>query len=219
MVAKREADTFLNHLTRQYLGGHWLPEKPSVVYTFAGEIPWFDTFPPNGLTEVSFVTSEKTVRVKRMQEELYLDGKKLGLTKIDLILRRLSSEAINGSEKQQNISDEDLQRIEIIEVPVEVEEVEKEYAKFNVLIPVRDFGWEGYQTVASDAGHATTLAKEIASDLDLIGQPQSFDLFTKDGVKATFNVSDQSNDYNNNQTVFFIKEELLQTYLKRMILP
>lgn len=214
-VPKRDADTFLNHLSGQDLGGRWLPEKPSVIYTFAGEIPWCNTFPPNGQTEVSFVTSEKIVRVQRMQQELYLDGKKLGWTQIDLIQRRLFGDAIGGTEKQPHISNEDLKRIEIRKEPAEVEEVKTEYAKINVLIPVCNFGWEGYQTAASDAGQATTLAKEIASDLGLIGQPQIFDLFTKDGIKATFNVSDQSSDYNNNQEIFFIRESQLKTYIEK----
>ena len=119
------------------------------------------------------------------------------------------------TEEQKYVRDEDLERIELREVPVEVEEVKKEYAKFNSLIPVCDFGWEGYQTAASDAGHATTLAKEVVSDMELVGQPQTFDLFTKDGVKATTNVSDQSNDYNNHQKMFFIKENLLNSYLEK----
>jgi len=215
VVASGDSDSFLNHLSSQDLGGRWLPEKPSVMYTFAGEIPWCNTFPTNGPTEVSFVTSEKTVKVQRMQQELYLDGEKLGWTQIDLIQRRLFGDAINGSEKQPHISDEDLKRIEIREEPAEVEELKKEYAMFSVLIPVCNFGWEGYQTAASAAGHAATLAKEIAFDLDLIGQPQRFDLFTKDGLKATLNISDQSNDYNNNQSLFFLREDLLKTYLKK----
>jgi hypothetical protein len=146
---------------------------------------------------------------------LYLDGEKLGWTQNNLILRRLLGDAIGGTEEQKHISDEELQRIEIREDPLEVEEVKKEYAKFNALIPVCYFGWEGYQTAANDAGHATTLAKEITSDLELIGQPQTFDLFTKGGVKATFNVSHQSKDCNNNQAIFFIREALLKTYLEK----
>lgn len=167
------------------------------------------------MSEFSFVAKEETVKVQRSKQELYLDGEKLGWTQIDLIRRRLFDDAIGGTEEQQNISDEDLERIEVREVPVEVEEVKREYAKFNALIPVCDFGWEGYQTTASDAGHATTLVKEITSDLELIGQPQTFDLFTKDGVKATCNVSDQSDDFNNHQAMFFIKENLLKTYLEK----
>ncbi|MDG6027830.1 MAG: hypothetical protein E3K40_14230 [Candidatus Brocadia sp.] len=51
--------------------------------------------------------------------------------------------------------------------------------------------------------------------MELIGQPQTFDLFTKDGVKATFNVSDQGNDFNNHQSMFFIRENLLKMYLEK----
>lgn len=215
LVAKQDADAFLNHLYHQDLGGRWLPEKPAVINTFAGEIPWCDTFPTNGQSEFSFVTREETVRVQMIQRELYLDGEKLGWTQIDLIRRRVFGDATGGTEEQQHLSDEDLKRIEVREVPVEVDEVKQEYATFNALIPVCDFGWEGYQTVASEAGHATTLAKEIASDLKLIGQPQTFDLFTTEGVKATLNVSDQSNDFNNHQSMFFIREDLLKTYLEK----
>ena len=215
LIANRDADSFLNHLSLQDLGGSSLPEKPQVIYTFAGEIPWCDIFPKNGLSEFSFVTKEETEMVQRSRKELYLDGEKLGLTQIDLKLRQIFGDATGKNEEQQLISDEDLERIEEREVSVEVEEVKREYAKFNALIPICEFGWEGYQTAASDAGHATTLAKEITSDLELIGQTQTFDLFTKDGVKATCNVSDQSNDFNNHQRMFFIRENLLKTYLEK----
>jgi hypothetical protein len=214
LVLKRDVDSFLEHLSRQDLGGRWLPEKPRVFYTFAGEIPWCGTFPKNGLSEFSFVTKEETVKVQRAQREFYLDGEKLG-TQDDLIRSRVFGNATGKTGEQQHISDIDLERIEVREVPVEVEEVKREYKKFNTIIPVCAFGWEGYETAASDAGHATTLAKEIASDLKLIGQPQTFDLFTTDGVKATCNVSDQSNDISNNQSTFFIREDFLKTYLDK----
>ncbi len=211
LVANKNADSFLDHLSHQYLGGRWLPEKPEVIYTFAGEIPWCDTFSKNGQSEFSF----ETVKVQRSQRELYLNGAKLRWAQVDLTRRNVSDDVSGETEDQQHISDEDLKRIEVREVPVEVEEVRNEDAKFNALIPVCDFGWEGYQTAASDAGHATTLAKEISSDLGLIGRPQTFDLFTKDGVRATCNVSDQSNDFNNHQAMLFIRENLLKMYLEK----
>jgi hypothetical protein len=208
-------DSFLKHLSHQDLSNRWLPEKPDVVYTFAGEIPWCDTFPENGLSEFSFVIKEENVTVQRTQQEFYLDGESLGWTEFDFIRRSLLDNTPAETEEEHYINNEDLERIEVREVPVEVEEVERTYENFDVLIPVCDFAWEGYQTAANDAGHATTLAKEIASDLKLVGQPQTFDLFTTDGARATFNVSDQSNDFNNQQWMFFIEENLLKTYLER----
>lgn len=151
LVRNQVVDSFLHHLCNKRPDGLWPPEKPNVIYTFAGEIPWCKTFPKNGLSEFSF----------------------------------------------------------------DVEEVHRDYAKFEVLIPVCDFGWEGEQSATSGAGHAKTLAKEIALDLKLIGQPQTFDLFTTDGIRATFNISDHSNDFNNHQSMFFIRENLLKTYLEK----
>ena len=231
-ISNQDAASFLEHLSRQDLGGRWLPEKPEVIYTFAGEIPWCDCFPQNGLSEFSFVTGEKAVRVKRTQYEYYLDGEKLNLDELDFKLIHLPANRsaaggkdeqhrwiiipnIGDKDVQRNISEEDIERIEVREMQVAAEEVRKEYKKYNALIPVCDFSWEGYQTAASDAGHSVTMAKEIAIDLELIGQPQTFDLFTKDGLQATFNISDQSNDYNNHQSIFYIKEDLLITYLKK----
>ena len=59
------------------------------------------------------------------------------------------------------------------------------------------------------------LAREIASQLELIGQPQTFDLFTRDGQRATLNISEHSKDYNNSQSLFFIREDPLKVYLQR----
>lgn len=94
------------------------------------------------------------------------------------------------------------------------DEGKREDLPYGVLIPVRGFSWESYHSTANDAGYATTLAKEIALDLNLIGQPQTFDLFTQDGTRATRCVSDGRDDYHNNQSLCFIREELLRRYLK-----
>ncbi len=139
LIASKNANSFVDYLTRQGPSAWRLPQKQSVLYTFAGEIPWCSTFPYNGAVDCSH---------------------------------------------------------------------------YQILIPVCDFHWEYYHTVASDAGSPTTLAKEVASDLKLIGQSQTFDLFTRDGLRATRFVSDQSDDLNNNQSMCFIREELLKTSLK-----
>ena len=146
LVANQHADSFQDHLSRR----DWVPDKPSIYYTFAGEIPWCSTYPENGFSEFPYVTDE---------------GKR-----------------------------EDL--------------------SYRVLIPVQGFAWESYHSTANDAGYPTILAKEIASDLNLIGQPQTFDLFTQDGTRATRCVSAGRDDYHNNQSQCFIREELLRNYLK-----
>jgi len=51
--------------------------------------------------------------------------------------------------------------------------------------------------------------------MSLLGQPQTFDLFTADGNKATLNISDRGDHHNNYQSIFLIKENFLQSYLKK----
>ena len=196
IVKNATANKFFAHLSKQELGGRWLPEKPKVFYTFAGEIPWCRTYPINGPSEFSFVIKERMVKVERVRIESYLDGRKFEMSEKDL-------------------TSDDWAKIEFREIPHEMEEVKREFATFKALIPVCDFGWEGYQSAASDAGRAVTLAKEIAEDLDLINHPQEFDFFTADGVRASLGLSDEDDDYKNYQYLFFMRENLLQNYLKK----
>ena len=63
-------------------------------------------------------SEEETIKVQRTQEESYLNGEKLGLSKIELILNKLRIDAGPGTEKREFLSDEDLERIEVREVPI-----------------------------------------------------------------------------------------------------
>jgi hypothetical protein len=196
------------------MGGRWLPEKPSVGYTFAGEIPWCGTFPENSTCELSFVVKEETVQVEQMEPRFFLDGKQLDLSQVDIVrLRLLGSNA--RDDDNQKLSEEELERIEVRETLVEVEDVQQYITTYNALIPVCDFQWESSRNAVNNVSHATTLAKEIASDLELIGQPQTYDMVTSKGVKATYNLSDCSDDFNNSQSLFYIREELLRDFLEK----
>lgn len=214
LVLASEADSFFEHLSNQNLGGRWLPEKPSVGYTFAGEIPWCEAFSENGTCELSFVVAEETVQVERMEQRLFLDGKQLDLNYIDFVRLRLLGVNANDDDGNQKLTEEELERVEVRETLVEVEEVQEDVITYHAIIPVCDFSWESNRSAANDVSHATTLAKEIASDLKLIGQPQTFDLVTSTGVKATCEVSDRSDDFNNSQSLFYIREELLRDFLQ-----
>lgn len=213
LVLVSEADSFVEHLSNQNLGGRWLPEKPSVSYTFAGEIPWCETFPENSACEFPFVVKEETVQVERMEPRFFLDGKQLDLSHIDIVrLRLLGVDAYNEGAEQ--FSKEELERIEAREILVEVEEVQQDIITYHALIPVCDFRWESSRSAANHASHATTLAKEIATNLELIGQPQTFDLVTTKGVRATCEFSERSDDFNNSQSLFYVREELLRDFLE-----
>ena len=189
----------VDSLSKQHLGGRWLPEVPDVYYTFAGEIPWGDMYLENSIKELRFETGEKLVKEKHSQEVLYLDGKKLTLSRFDLMRQSLVGE--------KDLSDEEIDRIE-----VKVEEIEevvnkKIYKKYDARVPVKDFSWESHHSIVNEAGSATVLSKEIALNLNLVGKPQSFELFTHDGQQVTHNISDNSDGFENSQRLFYMREE------------
>ena len=45
LVPAADAGSILDYLSNQNEGSGSLPDKPSVTYTFAGEIPWCDSYP------------------------------------------------------------------------------------------------------------------------------------------------------------------------------
>lgn len=151
------------------------------------------------------------MKVKRKRQACFLDGKQVELTLFDL--HRILGEHVLFSDAKTGLSPEELNRVEVRSVIVEQEEIRRKMKKCGALIPVREFGWEG-RSLENESVHAITLAKDIARDLQLIGQPQTFDSFTKQGVRATFGVSERR-DYRNSQNLFLIREDLLKHYLKK----
>ncbi|MDA3791766.1 MAG: hypothetical protein PF503_25130 [Desulfobacula sp.] len=232
IISNKDFDSFMERLSEQDLGGNWLPEKPEINNLFSGEIPWSELFQNHNLYKFSFIVDEKIVKVTRTKKEYCLDGKKIFLDDLNSdtldrwhlisvngdgteLERRLIFPNFSDETGKLDISDEDLKRIETTEVQIEVDEKKHEYVNFDTLIPVSDYRWEGYHSVTANSGTARILAKEIIADLDLIGQPQTSDLFSKDRLKATFNISDHNEDFNNQQSIFFIREDLLEKYLEK----
>lgn len=208
------AEEFLKYLSHQDIGGRWVPEKPSVYYTFAGEIPWCTTYSESGEINFSFVKNEKIVKVEKTHDELYLDDRKLNISKFDLISRKIFGTSLENRDVNV-LSEADIERIEVRQVPFEADELQQEFAEYEAIMPGCDFEWERYHSVTNDSGHAVILTKEIADDLNLINRAQEFDLFTKEGTRATLNISDHSGDFYNQQSFFFLREDLLQLYLKK----
>jgi len=215
LVAKHEATAFIRRLENQPLGGRWLPEKPAMIYTFAGEMPWCTTVPNSGPTELCFEISEKKVIVKRKRPFYFLDGKPLDLSPIDLMRRKAFGFGPEGNCRNPPVlTDEDLARVVRQDRMVETEEVRKEVQRFRTLIPVIEFGWEG-RTVENHSIHGISLAKELARSAGLVHLPQTHDLQTQDGTRATFGTAFRPEEFDNGERCFFIRENILRASLRK----
>ena len=213
MVSKKDANEFIKYLRRQDLAGRWLPEKPSVTYAFAGEIPWGRTCPENGITKFNFVTKEYTKKVRRKCKAYFLDGKQIPVREVERLTCCLFGNDTGVAGVEAAMTGAELARIETRDVVVSEDVICRETESFNTLIPVRDFSWEG-QSLEGESVHGVTLSREIARDLQLVGRPQTLDMFVKSGEKATIGVSDRE-DYNNSQQLFVMREDLLKCYLAK----
>ncbi|MFO1500081.1 MAG: hypothetical protein U1G07_17110 [Verrucomicrobiota bacterium] len=214
LIANRSASRFQSLLTKQSLHGRWLPEKPSTVYVFAGEVPWSNNFPENGTTQLRFVIGEKRVKVRKRRTVYFLDGKEVHLKRFDVLGYRMFGDAWSSDkDDEQPLSPDEVNRLQARVRLVEEEEAQPEMESCEVLIPACDFGWEGGDLDGASV-HATTLAKELADELQLVGQPQTFDLFGRDAQKTTLVFGDRR-EYNNSQSFLYIRERLLNQYLRR----
>lgn len=213
LVLNEEANEFAAALRKQDLGGRWLPEKPATNYAFSGELPWSSIIPNIGPQKINFVPSEKTVLVEETRTEFLLDGKLIGTDHLIQLPPELFKISVNSDET--NILDEEIERIESREVIEEVERVEQEFKELEAILPVLDFSWEG-RSAENEAIHGISLARELAQNADLIHLPQTHDLQTTEGVRATYGITWRPDDWNNSHKFFYIRRDILKELLSQM---
>ena len=213
LIAERESKAFEQCLKKQALHGRWLPEKPRVIYTFAGEMPWYATFPNTDAVAMRFEIAERKIKVRRKRTFFVIDDKEISLSPIDLMRCKLFGDLgidIGGIK----LSAEDLSRIVRNERIAEVEEIQKDIKSFQAFIPVIDMSWEG-DKVENAPSHGTALAKQLALSAGLVNVPQTYDLQTKAGIRATCGIGFRLRDYHNSQQFFFIKKDILESLLRK----
>lgn len=135
--------------------GH-IPSCPEDFYTYAGEIPWCDTYPANSWEELSFDIVGETVDVKKPNDKT-----------------------------------------------------------FKMLFPIRENSWEAYHSTIIPDRSVATPSREIADAFSLCGQPQSFDLFEKDGRRASITFS-YGEKWGERQRFTYLREDLLKHYLAKI---
>lgn len=212
LVSEDRAGTFTRLLAKQPLKGRWLPEKPRIIYTFAGEAPWSETFPAMPFTSMEFVVKESTAKVRRKHTFYSLDGKVVHempakqakmMHYIPPWMRR----------EKDNYTAEEWDRMVRRDRIVTVEEKVQEKKSFRVSLPVIDFDWEG-KSVNNESVHGTSLSRSVARELGLVHLPQTHDMQTKHGERATVGTRVEFAEHLA-QKWFYMREDLLRKYLTR----
>lgn len=212
IVKSDEVEEIVEILNRQEnIDGHTVPFIPEDYRTYAGEIPWSDTFSTNGWEEYSFEI-EKDI-VLHEQSELLRDGEPISLYEEfqfwhsePHLIEKEDEEILKARLSEQNL-----------EIDIKMVEVEQpKYQQFEALVPVRDNCWEESCSAANPHRSIAIPAREIADSLNLYGHPQSFDLFEKvNGKRASISFRD-GEIWGNVQHFTYLRQDLLERFLNEL---
>ncbi|MGF9982088.1 ATP-binding protein [Bacillus subtilis] len=223
LVTNKDFERITTLLKEQSLAGRWLPEIPHDQNLYAGEIPWADTFSENNYSLLEFEI-KKNELIKTEEKVLLKDEKKLSPIEEREFIKRLCEEEkigllsyisydIGGIDtlQEEEINFEEYgARIEKEIIEKNVVKLEKE--DFQVLLPVREYNCDIDSEVISNHTELVP-CKEIARAFQLVSQPQTLDLYEKNGKKASKTVSFRSS-FNNRQKFTYLRMDLLNRFLE-----
>lgn len=185
IVKESDYDEVVELLRHQNMGGRWLPEKRENYYTYAGELYIFQDATYDNQAILEFQTGKIKNKIKKGEPGYYPSF-------------------------FFDLEDNKLRTRE--DFPEEIEQEVSEIKEFSVSMPVMEYNWEDYHSSTNNAGHITIPAKEIVNQLNLVNQPQTFDLLDSDGNIASLNLQ-YHRDYNNSHSFVYIRKDLLDKYL------
>ena len=233
IVKSEEVEEIVEVLKKQEkIDRNTLPYCPEDGYTYAGEIPWCDTYPDNSWEEMSFKIG--TVLVPEEQQIILRDGAPVSEEElqsfwdsiVDLIepedpfAKLLGFYGINSITNL--IETRNWQMIEAqlhkrgFELTMETVNVEQpEHQEFEMLVPVRENHWSDSSSAAVPSRSVAIPIRQIAETFNLHGQPQSFDLFEKDGKRASISFC-YGEAWKDKQDFTYLREDLLERYLAKI---
>ena len=209
IVKSEEAEEIIGILKNQEkIDGHSIPSSPEDHRTFAGEIPWCNTYPPNRWEEFEFLIG--TVSVPTKQVKFLRNGEAISYRE-EFEIRGLITDLIKNKDEERL---ETLFSERNLEPKIKTVETEKrEHKKFEVLVPVRKNYWEESCSVVVPDRTIVLPAREITEYLCLYGQPQSFDLFEKETGKRASRTFRYGEKWGNTQHFTYLRQDLLERYL------
>ena len=230
IVKSEEVEEIVEILKKQEkIDRSTLPYCPEDGYTYAGEIPWCDTYPDNSWEEMPFKI--RTVLVPEEQQVILRDGEPISEEElqsfydsiVDLIepenplAKLLGFYGINSITNLIETRNWEMIEAQLhkrgFELTTETVNVEQpEHQEFEMLVPVRENHWSDSSSAAVPSRSVAIPIRQIAETFNLHGQPQSFDLFEKDGKRASITFC-YGEEWKDKQDFTYLREDLLERYL------
>ncbi len=217
LFIKQDAlNDLIPQLEKQEFGSRRLPEIPEDHYTYAGEIPWANTYPYNGsdIVEVTVSERERDETVEKLI--LKKDGIPLSEDKSSDFWERVKLWLYEHEKNHLDLAVEEIAAQMGLEIEVKAEQTTTrvfENQEFEVQVPIRENCWESYHSTTNPGQKSAILSKEIAEHLQLRSQPQTYDLFDETGRRASITFRFGGEIWNTYQTFIYIRKDLLDKYL------
>lgn len=216
-VNSSQQKRFLSHFHAKTNTIHHLFELPSDYYTFAGETAWSDTFPSDARFEVYFDVGTRKKEVPYKELAFFRDGTRLPEAEESLVMAKIRAAVPRYPDlRPGHVMMAVLKREQLDFKLVEGirEEEETVTRKHNVFIPVRENNWESYHSELNPAQGAIVPARELAEALGLWIKLPTWDMYDGEGRRATI-TSDWGEIGRDRQQVFYLRQDLLDTFLRR----
>lgn len=219
-INKGDIRKFLLNKNKIIVAGRALPEIEDDIYTFAGEIPWCETFPytkypktitiPIGRTERKVPIKKGWILLAEVLQKIRVRRKQAN--DISQIIRKINSKL---TKKDRLALDDlsnpprkkDFQRGYIIQCFEKIETIDVE-------APVRNFGWESYHSTVNYGQNAYVPSRELAMNLGLYIKPQSFDMLDRKGQTGSITLQ-WGKPWHTTHKLVYLRKDLFDNYLKR----
>jgi hypothetical protein len=198
-------------LEKQKLDWDNLPEIPQDYYTFAGEIPWCETFPENGFKNANLVIGHQIEEVPHSEIRFYRKGKKLNKEETRDLLLKLPF--IKNDETHQALlkllKDE---KVTFREIKTCSKKKEAVYRKIPVLLPVRRNSWESYHSGVNPGQQAIVPTREIADAFRLSLLLPSWDMCDVEGKLASVSIK-WGDPWGTGHNLCYLRRDIIDLFL------
>jgi hypothetical protein len=212
LVSRKYSSELQGLLSKQKLGVLRLPDVPQDHYTFAGEIPWCETFPKNGRADIELHAGYRVKRVPHDDLRFYHQRKLLN----EMEVRTLIAKIPDTLERDARVKAlEDILKEEQVTIRgMKSWKTERETISkiIPVLVPVRQSNWEGYHSGVNPSQHVSIPTREIAQKFGLSMRPPGWDMFDKQGQLAATSIK-WGNLWTNGQSFCYLRQDLLNRFL------
>lgn len=213
LVKNTDAVEVVRLLAQQDVSNRWLPEPTTCSSAYAGEIPWCDTWPVPDWYEMEFVVGMKNIP-KVLETSGEENDHATGQLRDDTV--QASSERIVPEQDAElgtfGSADDFRDALQALIEENQRRRAMRETVIMPVLLPVQEWSWYETRSAANPSQGAAMPARQLTDALGLVGQPQTLDLFVKDG-RAASRVFVYGPDVWHQHKFSYLRKELLDSFL------